>query len=323
MPGPARLAPEAVQHRPALPASARARRARTAGTDQDRSHVTAFRGPGCGLGSHRRPGRRRLTLRQPETANTGAGMDVESRIDAFVSTHPSRAVVVQSLRGSPVCVQRHASRVFPAASLMKVPLAITTLEQLDAEQTVSRSDLGTTAYPSLLEVFDEQHTFTLRELCCLMLSTSDNPIGSYLTDRVGMTAVTQTAHRIGAVETCMRVGFTDDELAAPARQSTTTAADMSLILEYTASQPHLQTMVRAMRNSMRNFRLPLRLPDELPVAHKTGSLRGLAHDAGILYGRDRDVVAVFLTDDQSDTAHVGMEIGDCIADVWRLLGEAV
>ncbi|NNN37645.1 serine hydrolase [Streptomyces sp. S3(2020)] len=250
-------------------------------------------------------------------------MDVESLVDDFIRDQPSRAVVLQSLRGDPVRVQRDASRAFPAASLMKVPLVITVLEQLDAKQVVPRSDLSATTYPSLLEVFDDHHTFTLQELCCLMLSTSDNPIGSYLTDRVGMTAVTQTARRIGTVDTCMRVGFTDDELGAPARESTTTAADMALILQYVASQPHLQPMVRAMRNSMRNFRLPLRLPDELPVAHKTGSLRGLAHDAGILFGRDRDVVAVFLTDHQPDTALVGIQIGDCIADVWQLLGEAV
>lgn len=206
---------------------------------------------------------------------------------------------------------------------MKVPLVISVLEQLDPEQSVSRSDLGTTSYPSLLEVFDPQHTFTLRELCGLMLATSDNPIGSYLTDRVGMGAVTRTARRIGATRTCMRVGFTDAQLGAVARDSETTAEDMALILEYVATQPHLTTMVRAMSNSMRNFRLPLRLPDDLPVAHKTGSLRGLAHDAGVLFGQNRDLVAVFLTDGQPDTARVGMEIGDCIADVWQLLGEAV
>ncbi|MFJ8955160.1 serine hydrolase [Streptomyces sp. NPDC102381] len=250
-------------------------------------------------------------------------MDVESLIDDFVRAQPSRAVVLQSLRGDPVHVRRHADRVFPAASLMKVPLVITVLEQLDAERVVRRSDVGTTAYPSILEVFDDQHAFTLRELCSIMLATSDNPIGSCLTDLVGMAAVTRTAQRIGAVNTYMRVGFTDDELGAQARESTTTAGDMALILQYVASQPHLRSMVHAMRNSMRNFRLPLRLPDELPVAHKTGSLRGLAHDAGILFGADRDLVAVFLTEDQPDTAPVGIHIGDCIADVWHLLGEAV
>jgi beta-lactamase class A len=40
-----------------------------------------------------------------------------------------------------------------------------------------------------------------------------------------------------------------------------------------------QPIVQAMRNNLRNTRIPLRLPDTLPIAHKTGSLDGLAHNA--------------------------------------------
>jgi len=250
-------------------------------------------------------------------------MDFEGRIDSFVRSDTSRAVVLRSMRGPDVCVQRNADRVFPAASLMKVPLVITVLEQQDVARAVRRSDLGRTAYPSVLEVFDERHEFTLTELCGLMLATSDNPIGSFLTDLVGMDAVTATAARTGAHHTRMRVGFTDGELGPTARDSTTTANDMALIMRYVAEEPRLQPMIRALRNSMRNFRLPLRLPDELHVAHKTGSLRNLAHDAGILYGHHSDLIAVFLTENQPDTATMGIQIGDCIADVWQLLGEPV
>ncbi|MEU8575306.1 serine hydrolase [Streptomyces asoensis] len=250
-------------------------------------------------------------------------MDIDGRIDSFVRNDPSRAVVLRSTRGRDLYTQRNADRSFPAASLMKVPLFITLLEQLDATQVVKRSDLGRTVYPSLLEVFDEKHEFTLSELGGLMLATSDNPIAACLTDLVGMEAVTATAARAGAHHTHMRVGFTDDELGLTARSSITTANDMALILQYAATQPKLQPVIKALRNSMRNSRLPLRLPDDLHVAHKTGSLRGLAHDAGILYGRDHTLIAVFLTENQPDTATVGIEIGDCIADVWRLLGEPV
>ncbi|MET7801887.1 serine hydrolase [Streptomyces decoyicus] len=250
-------------------------------------------------------------------------MDIDGRIDSFVRNDPSRAVVLRSMRGRDVCAQRNADRPFPAASLIKVPLLITVLEQRDATQVVKRSDLGRTAYPSLLEVFDERHEFTLAELGGLMLATSDNPIAAYLTDLVGMEAVTATAARAGAHHTHMRVGFTDGELGPTARNSITTANDMARILRYAAAEPRLQPVMKALWNSMRNFRLPLRLPDDLRVAHKTGSLRNLAHDAGILYGRDNDLIAVFLTENQSDTATVGMEIGDCIADVWRVLGEPV
>ncbi len=250
-------------------------------------------------------------------------MDIDGRIDSFVQNGPSRAVVLRSMRGRDLCAQRNADRTFPAASLMKVPLFIALLEQHDATQVVTRSDLSRTAYQSLFEVFDERHEFTLAELGGLMLATSDNPVAVYLTDLVGMEAVTATAARAGAHHTHMRVGFTDNDLGPTARNSITTANDMALILQYAAADPKLQPVIKALRNSMRNFRLPLRLPDDLHVAHKTGSLRGLAHDAGILYGRDHDLIAVFLSEDQPDTATVGIEIGDCIADVWRVLGEPV
>jgi beta-lactamase class A len=248
-------------------------------------------------------------------------MDIDGRIDSFIGRDPLRAVVLSSLRGRELCVHRNAHQVFPAASLMKVPLAVTVLERADASRVVRRSDLDRTAYPSLLEVFGPQHEFTLAELCGLMLATSDNPVGAFLTELVGMDAVTDTAARAGAQHTYMRTGFTDAELGPTSRDSTTTAHDMAAILRYAATQPRLHSMIKAMRNSMRNFRLPLRLPDDMHVAHKTGSLRGLAHDAGILYGLNSDVIAVFLTDNQQDTATVGIQIGDCIADVWRLLGE--
>lgn len=250
-------------------------------------------------------------------------MDIEGRVGSFVHDDPGRAVVLRTVRGRNLHIQRNADRVFPAASLMKVPLAVAALDHLDAALIVKRSELGRTAYPSLLEVFGQDHEFTLAELCGLMLATSDNPIADYLLDRVGRDAVTATAVRTGAHHTYMRVGFTDDELGPAARESTTTARDVSCILQYVATEARLRPLVRALRNSMRNFRLPLRLPDELPVAHKTGSLNGLAHDAGILFGRDNDLIAVFLTDNQRDTAAAGLHIGDCVADVWQLLGESV
>ncbi|MFE0630046.1 serine hydrolase [Streptomyces sp. NPDC058864] len=250
-------------------------------------------------------------------------MDIVGRVNAFVGDDDSRAVVLQSLRGTDISVGRNADRVFPAASLMKLALAVTVMEQADQRRVVTRSDLGRTDYPSLLEVFEPRHRFTLAELCGLMLATSDNPVGAFLTDLVGMEAVTATAARAGARQTFMRVGFTDRELDATARDSVTTADDTARVLRYVATEPRLRPLVRALRNSMRNFRLPLRLPDHLPVAHKTGSLRGLAHDAGILYGRHVDLIAVFLTDCQEDTALVNIQIGDCIADVWRLADETL
>jgi beta-lactamase class A len=62
---------------------------------------------------------------------------------------------------------------FPAASLMKLPLAMAIYEQavsgkLSLDERIRHEELGRTAYPSIFEVFSHDHSFTLKELCGLI-----------------------------------------------------------------------------------------------------------------------------------------------------------
>jgi len=253
---------------------------------------------------------------------------VQSAIAGFVDEEAGRAVALRTLRGPDVAVAVNADVVCPAASLVKVPLAVAVYEAarralLSLDQRVFRRQLGATAYSSILEVFHIDHPFTLAELCRLMLSTSDNPTSQYLLELVGMDAVNEHAKRLGRGDTFVKVGFTDAELGEVGRANVTTAEDMVSILTAVAVDPYYQPLVHGMRNSMRNFRLALRLPDELYVAHKTGSLLGVVNDAGVLYGRHSDLAIAFLTDHQVDTARTSIAIGDCMGRIWAALGEEV
>ncbi|MGH8906112.1 MAG: serine hydrolase [Egibacteraceae bacterium] len=239
-------------------------------------------------------------------------------------------MALRTLRGPAVAVAVNADTVHPAASLVKVPLAAAVYEvavsgRLSLAQRVARRQLGPTAYPSILEIFEPDHLFTLAELCGLMLSTSDNPTSQHLLELVGMDAVNEQARRLGLGrgDTLIKVGFTDPELGQAGRANVTTAADMVAILAAVAAEPRYRPLIRGLRNSMRNVRLPLRLPDELHVAHKTGSLAGVVNDAGVVYGRDSDLAIAFLADHQADTALTSVAIGDCTARVWTALGEDV
>jgi beta-lactamase class A len=49
-----------------------------------------------------------------------------------------------------------------------------------------------------------------------------------------------------------------------------------------------------------NDRLPVGLPPGVPIAHKTGNLPGLAHDAGIVYAPEGPYIVVVLTEDLWD-----------------------
>jgi beta-lactamase class A len=86
-------------------------------------------------------------------------------------------------------------------------------------------------------------------------------------------------------------------------------------------EPTWRSVVTALASSVRNTRLPLLLPDELVVAHKTGTLAGVANDAGILYGAHVDLIIAVLTDGQADPPRTNLAIGELARDVWAALGE--
>jgi beta-lactamase class A len=253
---------------------------------------------------------------------------IEDAVCDFVNEEPTRAVALRSVRGSSFNFACNGDMLMPAASLMKVPLAVALYDQtsagrLDLGECVRRPPPDVTVYRTVLRVFSEGHTFTLRELCRLMLATSDNVISHYLVDRVGFGPVQDALVTMRAPSTRFVVGFSDEFLSAEGRANITTANDVVNMFEGIVAHPPYADIVVALSNSLRNFRLPLRLPDSVPVAHKTGTLAGVAVDAGIVYGTHHDLAVCFLTDQQSDLARTSVAIGDCLGRIWRSLGERV
>jgi beta-lactamase class A len=253
---------------------------------------------------------------------------VEAAVRAFADAVPGRRVAIRALRGPKLAAGFGADEIVPSASLVKLPLAVAVMDAAHGpgssfalDTLVARRDLGTTSYPSILEVLHPDHELSIAELLGIMLSTSDNPTSQYLLDLVGTNAATAAAERLGAKHTVLAAGFTDDELGARGRANLTTANDMIEIFAGVAAEPRYRPLLVAMRNSMRNVRIPLRLDDDLFVPHKTGSLAGLVNDAGIAYGGHVDLAVAFLTDQQPDTARTSTDIGDCMAAIWAAAGE--
>jgi beta-lactamase class A len=254
--------------------------------------------------------------------------EIEQALDAFVGAASNRSAGVQVLRGASLTVTRGEHEAYPAASIVKIPLAMALYDrasrgELSLDARIRNDALGETVYSSVLTAFDAAHEFSLQELCGLMLITSDNPASSHILRTVGTAAVNDTLRRLGAADSNLDLGFGDDVVGGEGRSNLTTLGDMLTILRELYAEPRYSRIVLTMKNNVRNTRIPLRLPDTLPIAHKTGSLEGVAHDAGILYGQDVDVAMVFLAKDEKDPAAISVEMGDCAARVWEALGEYV
>ena len=221
-----------------------------------------------------------------------------------------------------------ADEVRPGASLLKLAVVLALEEasaagDLDAEQVVARRDLPATRFPTLLAVLRPDHRLTLRELGGLVLATSDNPAADHLLSVVGPERLARLLADTGCLDTRLEAGFADAELGAAGRRNVTTADDIVRLFRRVHAEPAWRLVVTALASSVRNARLPLLLPDGLVVAHKTGTLAGVANDAGILYGQGVDLVVAVLTDAQPDPPRTNLAIGELARDVWAALGEPV
>ncbi len=229
-----------------------------------------------------------------------------------------------------------------AASTMKVPVMMEVFREvergrfaLDGAVPVTnrfRSIVGDSAYQlspdddSELTLYDRVGgTVPLRELLRLMIVRSSNLALNTLVDLVPATQVMQTMERIGAGEMRVRRGVEDIPAFNRGLNNTTTARALARVMAAVArctvnSAASCAAMTEILAAQEFNEMIPAGLPAGTRVAHKTGSITGIQHDAAIIYPPGRaPYVLVVLTRDARDTT-AAMRVG---ADVSRLVWDAL
>jgi beta-lactamase class A len=145
-------------------------------------------------------------------------------------------------------------------------------------------------------------TLTVHELAEHMIVTSSNLATNLLLDLVGIEAARESLARLhlGGIDLLRGV---EDEVAWEAGlNNRVTAAGlcdaMRLIAEGKAISPEAsQAMLDILHQQRFRSGIPAGLPEDARVAHKTGEISTVAHDAGIVYLGDRDAyVVVILTE---------------------------
>jgi beta-lactamase class A len=231
-----------------------------------------------------------------------------------------------------------ALRRYHAASTMKVPVLIELARRVDAGELGWADALPVTnrfsslvdGAPYTLDPADDSDStlyareggsVAIAELARLMITRSSNLATNLLIQRLDARRVNQTARSLGADSIQVLRGVEDGEAYARGLNNTTTAKDLAVLLQAIASG---RAASRAATDSMLAFLLaqefnagiPAGLPPEARVAHKTGWITGIAHDAAIVYPPGRGAyVLVILTrgyDREADAQHL-------MADLSRIV----
>jgi beta-lactamase class A len=196
-----------------------------------------------------------------------------------------------------------AERVYPAASLFKLPILMAVLAQEDA---------GELDPNRMLEIQPDDWTdgsgvlqarvgdrLSVRELTQLMIQDSDNIAALVLLDVIGVEGANAMAERLG-----MQATHVVDHRAGEAGDHTTSAEDMAHLLYQLTTGEAVNQQVSEQALSLLEGRQSVSwLGDDLPfwvkVAHKWGDLPDARHDAGVVFTPRGNFVLVVLTEDAS------------------------
>jgi len=165
-------------------------------------------------------------------------------------------------------------------------------------------------------------SMTLAQLCEAMITKSSNLATNLLMEKLGIASIQATVNANGGQGLHIVRVLEDGKAFEKGINNTTTAAGLAGLLERIARGKAVdaaasEQMVAILKRQTFNEAIPAGLPPGIPVAHKTGEITRIHHDAGIVYAR-RPFLLVLLVR--------GIEERDkssaLMADVTRLLYDA-
>jgi len=265
----------------------------------------------CGERRAGHPGAILLAARCSLLAVVLAGCATTSDVQSILDRHRDKEIAIAfcDLRDGRTYFHDER-RVFHAASTMKVPVMLGIFEavsrgELRFDQPVRVRNEFTSIFdgsPFTLnpkdDSDDEMYKFVGRDvplefLVRRMIVRSSNLATNNVIELVGAKRVMASMKRIGASDIKVLRGVEDQKAYDHGLNNTTTAFDLMMVFRALMSSPQMIDILAAQEF---NSGIPAGLPPGTRVAHKTGDITRVAHDAGIVFRPDGSAyVLVVLT----------------------------
>lgn len=217
----------------------------------------------------------------------------------------------------------NAEEEFHAASTMKVPVMIELYKQenegiLDLNDSILLKNEFKSIVdgsPYSMDIVDDSDdviyskigtVVAIKDLIYSMITVSSNLATNVLIELVDAKKVTATMRTLGAEKIEVLRGVEDQKAFDLGLSNSTTARDLMMIMKAIAentagTKDDCEEMIGIMKDQQFNEIIPFYLPKDVSVAHKTGSITGVHHDAGIIYLPDgRAYVLVLLSKNLKD-----------------------
>ena len=255
-----------------------------------------------------------LLLSWLAAAQDPAPPSLEASIRSLIAQSGAEvAVAFRTLDGSHELLI-DADKSFHAASTMKVPVMIELFRQADAgrlkldDALLIRNEFHSIVdgSPYKLSEGDDSDSavyasvgkpMTLRALNDAMITVSSNFATNILIEKLDAATVRETVTRLGADGMVVLRGVEDQKAFDKGLNNATTARALLILLEKLARGQAVNArvdaeMVAVLKRQTFNDAIPAGLPHGTVVAHKTGNITRVTHDAAIVYGPKPYVLVV-------------------------------
>lgn len=184
-------------------------------------------------------------------------------------------------------------------------------------------DIGEDSDDTVYDIIGKKATYY--DLTYQMISVSSNLATNLLINEVGAENIMITLESIGVKEMQVLRGVEDLKAYELGLNNTTNAEDMLRVMSAIAKDELISPsacaeMRKILLAQVHNSKIPAKLPEEVKVAHKTGSISEIDHDAAIIYPPKGPVYAlVVLT--RGIKEH--KEAEELIADISKIIYDRV
>jgi beta-lactamase class A len=235
----------------------------------------------------------------------------------------------------------NADHYFHAASTMKLAVLLGVFRQVERGELTLESavhvrnrftsivnqepfmlDLGRDADPNVYGHLGK--TLTVRELAYWMITLSSNLATNLLIDVIGVQTVQHALDELGIDGMRILRGVEDQAAFEAGLNNEVTANGLLKLLRIVAdgkaySQKSSEEMLNIMLEQQYRSGIPAGLPKAARVAHKTGNISTVHHDAGIVYLENRKpYVLVILTQFSAEQGR-GTAVAEVSRDIFNTL----
>ena len=224
-------------------------------------------------------------------------------------------------------------RLYHAASTMKIPVMIELFRQADLgrysldDEVELKNEFRSIVDGSLYSIIDDSddaiyehlgEPMSLRQLSYNMITVSSNLATNLLIDYLSADSVQTTSERLGTTHMMTIRGVEDLKAFELGMSNQATSHDLAILLERlrtgTAVSATSDELMRGfLSDQYFNAMIPSGLPEGTQVAHKTGMITKIHHDAAIVYPANGSPYVISIMVEGITDSDVSSELGSSIA----------